>query len=459
MNDGSKRFGLEAGQKDQLLQRLRGRDREGAAREAAKATAVRGASDDMAGLEFYRQMQIIRSASETLGISNPFFRAHDGMASAETEIGGRRYINYSSYNYLGLNGDPRVSGAAKAAIDRYGTSVSASRLVAGERPLHQELEARLAAVHGTEDCVIFVSGHATNVTVIGHLLGRNDLILHDALIHNSVLQGAQLAGARRLGFPHNDAAAAEKLLAEQRGRFGRVLIVIEGHYSMDGDVPDVPAFSALARRFDAWLMVDEAHSLGVLGERGRGVAEHFGLDGAAVDFWMGTLSKTLAGAGGYIAAKRDLVEYLKFSAPGFVYSVGMSPPLAAAAIAALAIMEAEPERVARLNENAQLFLRLAKAAGLDTGRSEGRAIVPIITGSSIAAGRLSEAMFRRGVNVQPILYPAVPDRSARLRFFLSSDHTASQIEETVAILLEETARLAGDSIDIAAVAMKVGGEL
>jgi 8-amino-7-oxononanoate synthase len=296
----------------------------------------------------------------------------------------------------------------------------------------------------------------TNVTVIGHLLGRNDVIVHDAFIHNSIVQGAILSGARRVPFRHLDAAAADKVLAEARPRHGHALLVIEGHYSMDGDVPDLAAFVAVARRHRAWLMVDEAHALGVLGPRGFGSADRAGIDPGEVDIWMGTLSKSLVSCGGYIAGRKDLVDYLKRMAPGFVFSVGMAPPAAAAALAALEILEGEPERVHRLNERAALFLNLAREAGLDVGGSIGAAIVPIITGSSIRAGRLAQAMFRRGVNVQPILYPAVPERAARLRFFLTAEHSEAQIREAVAILQEESRAVASEPTDLAAVARHLG---
>ena len=251
------------------------------------------------------------------------------------------------------------------------------------------------------------------------------------LSHNSIIQGAMLSGAQRIQFPHNDVEALQRMLRSVRPRARRVLVVIEGHYSMDGDVPDLPAMVEAVRQHEAYLMVDEAHSIGVLGATGRGVAEHFGVDPSAVDIWMGTLSKTLSGCGGYIAASHDLVEYLRCSAPGFVYSVGLSPPVAAAALAALTIMRDEPERVERLNANGRLFLEAARAAGLDTGNSIGAAIVPVILGSSIRAARVSDMLFRNGINVQPILRPAVPERSARLRFFLSSLHTPEQIRWAV----------------------------
>jgi 8-amino-7-oxononanoate synthase len=431
-------FGLSAAARHALLQRL-ARRREDAAPAQGRARAFRE-------LPGQRDMELIREAARALGLENPFFRPHEGIAGATSRIAGREVINFGSYNYLGLNGDPRVAAAAKAAIDRYGVSASASRMVSGERPVHAELEAALAAHYGVDAALVFVSGHATNVTVLGHLMGPRDLILHDAAIHNSCTEGARLSGARRIAFPHNDWRAAERELAAARRGARRALIVIEGHYSMDGDIPDLPRFIEIARRHDAWLMVDEAHALGVLGPTGRGIHEHWGVDAREVDIWMGTLSKTLSGCGGYIAGNADLVTWLRHSAPGFVYSVGMAPALAAAALESLRILAAEPERVARLQRNAQLFLRRAQEAGLDTGTSAGFAIVPVIVGSSVAAARLSQALFERGINVQPILYPAVPESSARLRFFLSSEHTEAQIEATIAALCEAMAELRSASI-------------
>src|SRR5215471_8721536 len=452
-------FGLSAQAKALLIEKLSSTVPTRSPRGARRADSVQdnGAGRlDVSELEGFREIRMIREAAEFLGIPDPFFRVHDGIAGAETVIGNRRYVNFASYNYIGLNGHPDIVAAAKSAIDRYGTSVSASRPVSGERPVHRDLERALARIHGTEDCVALVGGHSTNVTVIGHLLGRDDVIVHDALIHNSIVQGAMLSGARRVPFPHLDHEAADRLLREARPRSRHALLVIEGHYSMDGDVPDLPAFIAAARRNRAWLMVDEAHALGVLGPRGFGTADRFGVDPGEIDVWMGTLSKSLVSCGGYIAGSKELVEYLKVVAPGFVFSVGMAPPTAAAALAAVELLEREPERVHRVNEQAALFLRLAREGGLDVGSSIGASIVPIVTGSSIRAGRLAQALFRRGVNVQPILYPAVPERAARLRFFLTASHTEEQIKDTVAILLEESRRVASQPSDLAAVARHLG---
>ena len=375
------------------------------------------------------------------GLENPYFSVHEGLTNDRTVIGGREMVSWATYNYLGMSGEPEVAAAAKAAIDRFGTSVSASRLVSGEKTIHQELEREIARTVGTEDVVTFVGGHATNETVIGHVVGPGDLVLHDSLAHNSLLQGAVLSGARRRPFPHNDFDAAEKLLAQIRGQYRRVLIVIEGIYSMDGDFSELPKFIALAKRHRALLMVDEAHSIGVMGPRGRGIGEHFGVNPADVDLWMGTLSKALGSCGGYIAGSKTLVRWLKYTVPGFVYSVGLPPAAAGASLGALRLLQRQPERVAKLHANARLFLQLAREAGLDTGPSGGSAIVPVILGNSMNSLRLSRALFARGISVQPILYPAVEERAARLRFFITSSHTPDQIRRTVAAMQEELARI------------------
>ncbi|HJZ15117.1 MAG TPA: aminotransferase class I/II-fold pyridoxal phosphate-dependent enzyme [Stellaceae bacterium] len=452
-------FGLSAQAKALLIEKLSATPPVRSPRIARRSNPENDESAtrlDVSKLDGFREIRMIREAADFLGISDPFFRVHEGIAGAETVIEGRSFTNFASYNYIGLNGHPDIVSATRAAIDRYGTSVSASRPVSGERPVHRDLERALARVHGTEDCVVLVGGHSTNVTVIGHLLGRDDVIVHDALIHNSIVQGAMLSGARRVPFPHLDHEAADRLLRETRPPGGHALLVIEGHYSMDGDVPDLPAFVAVARRNRAWLMVDEAHALGVLGPRGFGTADRFGVDPGEVDIWMGTLSKSLVSCGGYIAGSKDLVDFLKVAAPGFVFSVGMTPPAAAAALAALELIEREPERVRRLNDRAALFLKLAREGGLDVGGSIGASIVPIVTGSSIRAGRLAQALFDRGVNVQPILYPAVPERAARLRFFLTASHTEEQIRNAVAVLLEENRRVAAEPSDLVAVARHLG---
>ncbi len=389
----------------------------------------------------YQQIRIVREGASKLGIPNPFFRSHEKASGREACIDGKDYLNFSSYNYLGLSGNPDVNKAAISAIEKYGTSVSASRPVSGERLIHRQLEQALAEVYEVDDSIVFVSGHATNVTTIGYLFGKKDLIIHDALIHNSVLQGAQLSGATRISFPHNDLEALNRILEQERHYFEQVVIVVEGIYSMDGDYPDLPGLVRLKQKHKAYLMVDEAHSFGVMGKHGLGIREHFGINGSDVDIWMGTLSKALASCGGYIAGESALVEHLKFAAPGFLYSVGMSPPVAAAALASLQCLLKEPERVALLQERGRQFLEKAKSCGINTGLSTGYAVIPAITESSIKAGRLADALFQKGINVQPILYPAVEEKAARLRFFVCSEHTEQDINMTVKVLGEEFNRL------------------
>lgn len=426
-------FHLDAAARTALLARMRGRPVEAV---PAAAPAYDTSFETLPG---YDELRMIRATGEALGIANPFFRPHEGCAGALTRIDGREVLNFASYDYLGLNHHPDVRQAAQDAIALYGTSVSASRVVAGERPIHRALEARLAALHRAEDALSFVSGHAANVTTLGTLVGAPDAVFHDALIHNSVIVGAELAGAARRSFPHNDLDALERMLAGERSRYRRALIVVEGLYSMDGDVPDLARLIDLKQRFGAWLMVDEAHGVGVLGAQGRGIAEHAGLDPAGVDIWMGTLSKALASCGGYIAGPQPLIDYLKVSAPGFVYSVGLPPAAAGAALAALDAMDREGERIARLQANARHFLGAAQAAGLSTGTAEGHAILPIMVGDSLKAVLLSERLLARGVNVLPIIHPAVPHRAARLRFFISAAHTTQQIDEAIGWLVEEIA--------------------
>ena len=389
----------------------------------------------------YRKLKQQMRILDTAGAENPYFTVHEKAARDTTQIGGRELISWATYNYLAMSGDPEVNAATKAAVDKYGTSVSASRLVSGEKPLHGQLERGIADFVGVDDAIVFVGGHATNETTIGHLFGPGDLICHDVLAHNSIYQGCILSGARRRPFPHNDWQALDAILAEIRHEYRRVLVVVEGVYSMDGDYPDIPKFIEVKQRHKAFLMIDEAHSIGTMGASGRGIGEHFGVNPRDVDLWMGTFSKTFGTCGGYIAGCHEVVEYLKYTAPGFVYSVGMSPPNAAAALKALELLKSQPERVAKVQANSALFLRLAKEKGLNTGMSNGTPVVPIILGSSIHALLLSRALFERGINVQPILYPAVEEEKARLRFFITSAHSEEQIRRTVDAVAEELGKI------------------
>jgi 8-amino-7-oxononanoate synthase len=378
-----------------------------------------------------RDLEARLEMAKSVGIQNPYFSMHEGTARDTTRVGGRELVNFSSYNYLGLSGDPRVLDEVKLAIDRYGTSVSASRLASGERPFHGELERAVAAGQAQEAALVFTAGHATNVTTIGHLFGAADLVLHDELIHDSALQGIKLSGANRRAFKHDDPAHLEAQLVKLRRHHEKVLIVVEGVYSMDGDICDLPAYIAIKKRYGCMLMVDEAHSFGVCGATGQGLREHFDLDGRDVDLWMGTLSKSLASCGGWIAASTRLINYLRYTAPGFIYSAGLTPANGQAALSSLRWMLAEPWRVQTLQKNAKFYHDQLVARGVDTGPARGgSAVVPAVTGNSMHALILSQRLNEQGINVQPIVYPAVADDAARLRFFLSSTHSEEQLAWT-----------------------------
>jgi 8-amino-7-oxononanoate synthase len=385
----------------------------------------------------YRRLKLQMKLMADSGLLNPYFTVHQSVTRDTTVINGREMLSFSSYNYLGMSGDERVMEAARQAVTKYGTSVSASRLVSGQKPVHVELERAIADLLGVEDSIVYVGGHSTNESTIGHLFGPGDLILHDGLAHNSIVQGSVMSGANRRPFPHNDWEELDRILTVVRHGFRRVLIAIEGVYSMDGDIADLPRFIEVKKRHGALLMVDEAHSIGTMGANGRGIGEYFDVNPKDVDLWMGTLSKSFGSCGGYIAGTNALVEYLKYTSPGFVFSVGLPPSNAAAALASIRLMEEEPERVAKVQSISRLFLKRAKECGLNTGLSDGTPVVPIIIGNSIHALELSQRLFARRINVQPILYPAVEEAAARLRFFLTSCHSEEQVERTIEALADE----------------------
>lgn len=445
MSEAARTGRLDADEKQALLRRIIESRRAGAEVAAPSAPPAKPRPDVPEAFHRidrfprYQQMQLHRALAERAGLASPFFLVNDGVGRDTIPLAGRPALNFSTYNYLGLNGDPRVTRAAFEAAQRYGTSASASRLVGGERPPHRALERALADLHGAQDAITFVSGFSANLSIISTLVGPRDLLLLDRLVHNSVVQGAKLSGAAVQTFPHNDMDALEASLAAGRSRYERVLVVAEGIYSMDGDICPLDRLVEIKARWKTLLMIDEAHSIGVLGETGRGVGEHFGVPAAEVDVWMGTLSKTLAGCGGYAAGSTAMVELMKFTAPGFIYSVGMPPPMAAASLTALQIMLSEPERVRKLRRNGATFMAAAAEAGLDTGSAAGLNIVPVILGGSVATVRLSNRLAERGVQVNPIVFPAVEEQQARLRFFLSSDHSEAQLREAVAATVEALA--------------------
>lgn len=408
------------------------------------ASAPRGGKRYSVAFEdhpLYQQMRFQRGFAAFAGLESPYYRQHDARAGAVSVVDGRPVVNFASYDYLGLNGHPEINRAVTAAVEAFGSSVSASRITAGERAVHRELELALARNYEAQDCIAFVSGHAGAVSTIATLLGPKDLLVHDALIHNCVVVGAQLAGCARRLFPHNDLEALERMLAADRHRFERVLIVSEGLFSMDGDGPDLARLIAIKQRFSAWLMIDDAHGLGVLGARGRGIFELQAVPPGEVDLWLGTLSKSLVSCGGYVAGSAVVVDLLKHQAPGFVYSVGMPATAAAASAAALALMEREPERIMQLQRQSQRFHARALAAGMNVGESWGYGVIPVIVGETVATLVLAERLLRSGINAFPIVPPGVPENAARLRFFINAGHSDQQIDDTVDSVARELAGL------------------
>jgi len=395
------------------------------------------AANPFSSLSAHKSIKYHQRLGTLLGIENPFFRSTEGPQGRMTLIDGKPCLNFAWCDYLGLSQHPDLIEASKTAIDRFGTSISASRMVSGDTPLHRELEEEIADTIGVEASLVFVSGHAANVSTIGTLMTEDDLIVHDEFVHNSAVVGMRLSGAKTLTFRHNNLDALETILREQRSNYKNVLVVIEGLYSTEGDVPDLARVVEIKERYGAWLMVDDAHGCGVLGSTGSGLAEHCGVPGDKVDIWMGTLSKAYASCGGYIAGNRELIDTLRYAAPGFVFSVGLPPSMTASALAALRVIKREPERVTRLHANGAMFLAEAKARGLDTGRAIGIGMLPIMVGATTRAAKSVTRLLARGVNTSLIMSPGVPVNAARLRFFLTSEHTREEITLALDIAKEE----------------------
>ncbi|WP_297226867.1 aminotransferase class I/II-fold pyridoxal phosphate-dependent enzyme [uncultured Desulfovibrio sp.] len=400
---------------------------------AASESVASGFNRMRSKLSFARLVEM----GAKMGLDNPLFLCHDRAAKATAQIDGKEYLNFSTYDYLDLNTHPEITEAVTEAARLFGSSAGASRLVGGERPPHRQLEQAVARLYGVEDCIAYVSGHATNVSTLGFMFGPRDAIFYDGLAHNSLMQGARLSGAERYSYTHNDCDALESLLKAHRDKHKRAVIVTEGLFSMDGNIPDLPRLIRLKKQYDCMLLVDEAHSFGVLGATGRGAHEYFGIDANEVDMWMSTLSKSMCGCGGFIAGSSEIVEFLRYGSPGFVFSVGMPPIVAAACNKALELMLREPERVHKLQRISQYFLEYAQSKGLDTGAAQGYAIVPVMVGDSMAAGFLANLLFKRGLYVMPITFPAVKEGEARLRFFLSAAHSEEQIRQALDAVAEE----------------------
>lgn len=357
-----------------------------------------------------------------------YFNFHDIQAYLEhgrVEVAGfGEMILLGGYSYLGLNRHPRIDDAAIAAIRKYGTGTHGVRLLAGHLELHRELETTLAHFKQTAAAVTFSSGFFANVSTIACLAGRHDTVICDSLDHASIVDGCQLSRAKLLRFRHNDMDHLERCLAKADGN---KLVIVDAVFSMDGDIIDLPTVSQLCRRYGATLMVDEAHSIGVLGRTGRGIEEHFGLPADAIDIKMGTLSKAIPAMGGYIAASKPICDFLAHQARGYIYSGALAPAVVAAAKAALEVILDEPDRVARLHDNTRYFAEGLRRLGIDFMASE-TAIFPILCGDDWQAFHMAKQCWDRGVYVQPIPHPVVPKGKARLRAAVSASHRREELD-------------------------------
>lgn len=358
----------------------------------------------------------------------PYFRPIASDQGTEVKLNGKKILMFGSNSYLGLTNHPKVKEAAKKAIDKYGTGCAGSRFLNGTLDIHIELEERLARLVGKEAALCYSTGFQVNLGVVSVLTGKDDFVLLDELDHSSIIEGSRLAYSKVLKFAHNDMLSLEKKLKVCDP--GRVkMIVVDGIFSMEGDIVKLPELVKVAEQNEAIIMVDDAHSIGVIGENGSGTASHFGLTDK-VDLIMGTFSKSLASQGGFIAADKNYINYIKHFSRSLIFSASMTPPSVASVLAALDIMENEPERREKLWENTKYALGAFKAVGLDTGKTESP-IIPLFVRDTIKALKMTRMLMDEGVFVNPVVSPAVPKEGSLIRYSLMATHNKKQIEASV----------------------------
>lgn len=362
--------------------------------------------------------------------------AERGQVEVDGEL--RRLLLFSANNYLGLTTHPRVVSAVVAAVGRYGTGAGASPMLSGTLMPQRALEARLAEVKGKEDAALFSSGYTANVGVLTALLRQTDTVLVDRIAHASLQDGARASGAQVRVFRHNDPADLDAKLRMARGD---TLVVVDSVYSMDGDIAPLPELLEVVRRHDAWLLIDEAHATGVLGRRGLGLCEHFGIHDERI-LVVGTLSKSLASGGGFFAGPRGVVEYVRHYGRSYMFSTAMPPANSAAALAALDVMLEEPWRVAQLQLNARALRDGLRARGLRVGPTE-TPIVPVIIGDQPKLVHITRALLDMGVHANPVLYPAVAREDCRLRLSVMATHSSQDVQDVIDAVARAVARFGG----------------
>jgi len=368
-----------------------------------------------------------------------YLQPAEAVNGVHVTINGCKMLQFASYAYLNLLNHPKIQAAAQAALAEFGSGTHGVRVLAGTTRVHVELEQTIARFKGTEDALALSSGYVTNLGTIAALLGRNDVVISDKLNHASIVDGCLLSRAKFVRFEHNDMEALEKALAEVPKKAGK-LVVVDAVFSMDGDIINLPEVIRLCRKYEAMLMVDEAHSVGVLGETGHGIEEHFGLEDG-IDIKMGTLSKTIPSIGGYIAGSSKLITYLKHSIRAFVFSAALPPASAAAAKASFEVIEEEPQRVKTLQANVNYFIKGLQERVFNTLNSE-TPIVPIIAGDDERAWMMAKLSQDEGIFVLPVVAPAVPSGTSRLRANVTAGHTLQEIEQAMAVF-ERVGRAVG----------------
>ena len=355
------------------------------------------------------------------------------LGGSKVLVRGREMDMFASYSYLGLIGHPRINEAAKAAIDKYGTGTHGVRSLAGSLDIHTELEETIAEFKRAESAVTYSSGYVTNLTVISTLMGRHDFVFSDKLNHASIVDGCLMSGAKFVRYKHNDLAELRKRLEAAPAEAAK-LVVADSVFSMDGDLIDLPEMVGICREYNAWLMVDEAHSIGVLGEKGTGIEEHFGMDGV-IDIKMGTLSKTIPSVGGYVAGSEDMISFLRHASRAYIFSAALPPAQAAAANEAFKVILDEPWRVDKLRENAGQFISGLQARGFDTMETE-TAIVPVLCKEDELAYAMTRDAQKQDIFVLPVVSPAVPEGLSRLRATVTAAHESENIEHAMDIIGE-----------------------
>ncbi|MEN9564617.1 MAG: 8-amino-7-oxononanoate synthase [Chloroflexota bacterium] len=355
------------------------------------------------------------------------------LPDAKVRVNGRVMGMYASYSYLGLVGHPRINEAAKRAVDKFGTGTNGVRTLAGTLTIHNELEETISNFKHTESAITYTSGYVTNLTTISSLMGRGDYVFSDKINHASIVDGCLMSGAEFRRFRHNDMEHLEGLLKNAPAEVSK-LVIADSVFSMDGDIIDLPKIVELSKKYNAWLMIDEAHSVGVLGKTGTGIEEHFGM-GDVIDIKMGTLSKTIPSVGGYVAGKKELIDFLRHGSRAYIFSAALPPAQAAAANEAFKIILDEPERLDRLNANTQQFIGGLKNMGFDTLLTE-TAIVPVLCGTDEKAFELTKRCQEQDVFVLPVVSPAVQEGLSRLRATVTAAHNPADIEHAMDVIYQ-----------------------